>query len=152
VSAATLNYPFLNLRFRLSVGGAPFGDFSECTGLSLDVGTEDYHEGGENRFVHKLPMVGQPPNLVLKRGMTSSLDLWDWFVSYVETGQVDPRDGQVELLGRTEGATEDEPVHVWAFTRGYPIKWTGPELNALAPGVAFETLELVHRGLRAKTV
>jgi hypothetical protein len=39
---------------------------------------------------------------------------------------------------------------VWAFTRGYPINWTGPELNALAPGVAFETLELVHRGLRAK--
>lgn len=144
---AGTTYPFLNLRFRLSVGGAPFGDFSECSGLSVDVGTEDYHEGGENRFVHKLPTVGQPPNLVLKRGMTTSTGLWDWFVGYLETGTVDPRNGQVELL-----ATDDEPVHVWAFTRGYPIKWTGPELNAISPGVAFETLELVHRGLRAKKV
>ena len=153
MSTVAPTYPFLNLRFRLSVGGKPFGDFSECTGLSLDVGTEDYHEGGENRFVHKLPTIGQPPNLVLKRGLTSSMDLWDWFVSYVESGHVDPRDGQVELLGRPDpDATDDEPVHVWAFTRGYPIKWTGPELNALTPGVAFETLELVHRGLRAKAV
>ena len=146
-------YPYLNLRFRLSVDGAPFGEFSECTGLSLDVSTEDYHEGGENRFVHKLPAVGQPPTLVLKRGITSSMELWDWFDDYVETGTVSPRDGQVELMGRpSSDSTDDEPVAVWAFTRGYPVKWTGPELNAISPGVAFETLEIVHRGLRAKEV
>ena len=46
--------------------------------------------------------------------------------------------------------TEAKPVRVWAFTRGFPVKWTGPELNALSPGVAFETLELVHRGVRVK--
>jgi phage tail-like protein len=151
MAVAATALPYLNLRFRLSVGGAPLGDFSECTGLSLEVTTEDYHEGGENRFLHKFPSAGQPPNLVLKRGITHSLDLWNWFVAYLESGAVDPRDGQVELLGRPDAtATEDRPVCVWAFTRGYPINWTGPELNALAPGVAFETLELVHRGLRAK--
>ena len=141
-------YPYLNLRFRLSVDGAPFGEFSECTGLSLDVGTEDYHEGGENRFVHKLPTVGQPPALVLKRGITSSMDLWDWFDDYVETGTVSPRDGQVELMGRpSEDSTDDEPVAVWAFTRGYPVKWTGPELNAVGNEVAVETLVLAHEGV-----
>ena len=153
MSVAAPAYPYLNLRFRLNVGSVPFGEFSECTGLSLDVTTEDYHEGGENRFLHKLPTAGQPPNLVLKRGMTSSMDLWDWFVGYLESGAVDPRDGQVELMGRPQpDSTEDEPVCVWAFTRGYPIKWSGPELNALSPGVAFETLEIVHRGLRTKEV
>jgi len=145
-----VTYPFLSLRFRLSVNGTRFGDFSECTGLSLEVTTEDYHEGGENRFLHKFPSAAQPPNLVLKRGITSSTDLWDWFVAYVDSGTVDPRNGQVELLGRPSAeSTEDEPVCVWNFTRGYPVKWTGPELNAMSAGVAFETLEIVHRGLHA---
>lgn len=142
--------PYLNLQFRMSVGGQPMVDCSECSGLSLEVGTEDYHEGGENRFVHKFPSAGQPPNLVLKRGMTRSSALWDWFEEYLETGEIRPQDGQIELMAAEEPG-EANPVRVWAFTKGYPIKWTGPELNALSPGVAFETLELAHRGLRIKT-
>jgi phage tail-like protein len=145
---STAVLPYLNLQFRLSVDGQSLGEFTECTGLSHEVTTEDYREGGENQFVHKFPAVGQPPNLVLKRGIATSDDLWEWFVQYLDEGTVEPKDGQVELLGMPEG--ELKPVRAWAFTRGYPIKWTGPELNALSPGIAFETVELVHRGLRAK--
>lgn len=148
---AEFEYPFLNLRFRLSVDGRELVSFSECTGLSLEATTEDYHEGGENRFVHRFPASGQVPNLVLKRGMTKSGELWDWFVHYLETGEVTPKDGQVELLAATASTDKEaKPVRVWAFTRGFPVKWTGPELNALSPGIAFETLELVHRGVRVK--
>jgi phage tail-like protein len=148
---AEFEYPYLNLRFRLSVDGRELVSFAECSGLSLEASTEDYHEGGENRFVHRFPATGQVPNLVLKRGMTKSGELWEWFVHYLETGDVQPKDGQVELLASgSPDEQEAKPVRVWAFTRGYPVKWTGPELNALSPAVAFETLELVHRGLRAK--
>jgi phage tail-like protein len=145
------DYPYLNLRFRLSVDGRELVDCSECTGLSLEATTEDYHEGGENRFLHRFPSAGQTPNLVLKRGMTKSGELWDWFVHYLETGEVVPKDGQVELLSAASPTDrEAKAVRVWAFTRGFPIKWTGPELNALSASVAFETLELVHRGIRVK--
>ncbi len=138
--------PFLNVHFRLSVGEQALVDCSECTGISREVTTEDYHEGGENGFVHKLPTAGSVPNLVLKRGITLSSELWDWFAQYLDEGKVEPRDGQVELLA-IEGE-EQKAVRVWSFTGGYPVKWTGPELNSLSAGVAFESLELVHRGLR----
>jgi phage tail-like protein len=138
--------PFLNVHFRLSVGEQALVDCSECTGLSLEVTTEEYHEGGENAFVHKLPAAGAVPNLVLKRGITLSADLYRWFVQYLDEGAVEPRDGQVELLTVEDG--EQKAARVWKFTGGYPVKWTGPELNALTAGVAFETLELVHRGIR----
>jgi phage tail-like protein len=148
---AGTDYPYLNLRFRLIVDGRELVACSECTGLSLETTTEDYHEGGENRFVHRFPSAGQTPNLVFKRGMTKSGELWDWFVQYLEEGKVVPKDGQVELLSATApGEREAKPVRVWAFTRGFPIKWTGPELNALSANIAFETLELVHRGVRVK--
>jgi phage tail-like protein len=87
----------------------------------------------------------------LKRGMTKNGELWNWFVKYLETGKVEPKDGQVELMSSPSSKDKEaKPVRVWAFTRGFPIKWTGPELNALSPAVAFETLELVHRGVRVK--
>jgi conserved hypothetical phage tail region protein len=138
--------PFLNVHFRLLVGERALVDCSECTGLSLEVTTEDYHEGGENGFVHKLPTAGAVPNLVLKRGITLSSDLWTWFKQYLDEGKVEPREGHVELL--TIENQNQKAVRVWKFTGGYPVKWTGPELNSLSAGVAFETLELVHRGLR----
>src|SRR3954451_19545975 len=90
-------YPYVTLVFRLVVDDTTLTDFSECSGLSMEVATEDYHEGGENRFVHKLPSNGQQPNLVLKRGMTTSSELWAWFAEYLDTGVVTPRDGEVRL-------------------------------------------------------
>jgi phage tail-like protein len=143
------SYPYLNLLFEIKVAESVLATFSECTGLSLEVTTEDYHEGGENRFVHKLPTVPQVPNLVLKRGMTESTDLWDWFVAYPERGEIAPKNGEV-LLQSLEG-TDKQIVRSWAFTAGYPVKWTGPELNAMSPGVAFEALEIAHRGIRVRS-
>jgi len=141
-------YPYLNVLFAIKVGEKEFATFAECTGLSLEVTTEEYHEGGENRFVHKLPTVPQPPNLVLKRGMTATRELWQWFVALPETGQVEPRDGEVLLQRLADGKLKT--VRAWSFERGYPVKWTGPDLNAQSPGVAFETLEIVHRGIRVR--
>lgn len=141
-------YPSLNVLFRLQVGNDVLADCSECTGLSLEVGTEDYHEGGENRFIWKLPVAGQVPNLVLKRGIVSSTLLWDWFQEYVENETIDLRDGTVSLLASTD--TKAKPARVWSFEGGFPVKWTGPDLNAISAGVAFETLEIVHHGLRVR--
>ena len=139
-------YPYTNLRFKLVVGDTNLVAFAECGGLSMEVNTEDYHEGGENRFVHKLPVHGQQSNLVLKRGMTENRELWDWFAEYLETGIVSPKEGHVNLYASLD--PQAQPVKSWAFTHAYPVKWTGPELNATSPGVAFETVELVHRGVR----
>ena len=128
--------------------GLPVAQAEEIAAGYLEVSeqTEDYHEGGQNDFVHKLPTAGSVPNLVLKRGITRSSELWTWFAQYLDEGTVTPKDGQVELLSHEDG--EDAAVRVWKFTAGYPVKWTGPELNAMSAGVAFETLELVHRGIR----
>lgn len=142
-------YPYLNLLFEIKVADNVLATFSECTGLSLEVTTEDYHEGGENRFVHRFPTVPQVPNLVLKRGMTESHDLWDWFAAYPERGEISPKNGEV-LLNNLVG-DQRKVVRSWSFTAGYPVKWTGPELNALSPGVAFEALEIVHRGIRVRS-
>lgn len=137
--------PYLNAHFRLSIDGLTIADFSECTGLVSEIGTEEYVEGGENRFAHTFPTRRSSPNLVLKRGSTASAALWSWYGEWESLGQVTPRDGQVLLMTSVEDATV--PVRVWAFRRGFPVKVAGPDLNAQSPAVAVESIEIAHHGL-----
>src|SRR5512138_1515527 len=43
--------------------------FQSVSGLSVEYDTEEYKEGGENRFTHKLPVRTKYADMVLKRGM-----------------------------------------------------------------------------------
>ena len=66
-------YPPVGFHFRVEFGLDGAGDqdsrFQEVGGLSAELGTEELQEGGENRFVHRLPTLPKYGNLVLKRGL-----------------------------------------------------------------------------------
>ena len=54
--------------------------FQSVSGLSVEYDTEEYKEGGENRFTHKLPGAHQVRDLVLKRGMLTGSEVVTWFL------------------------------------------------------------------------
>ncbi|MEH1867436.1 MAG: phage tail protein [Nostoc sp.] len=116
------------------------GGFSECSGLEGTLQIEEYSEGGENRFVHKFPTRMTYSNIVFKRGITFSQELWQWHFDYVN-GRGKRLDGLVTLLDESQ-----EAVRIWSFQKGLPLKWTGPTLNAAQNQVAIETLEIIHQG------
>lgn len=116
------------------------GGFTECSGLEGTLEIEEYSEGGENSFVHKFPKRMTYPNLVLKRGLGFSQELWRWHYDYViGKGQ------RVDVL-ITQHDESQKPVRSWAFKEGLPLKWTGPTFNATQNAVAIETLEIAHHG------
>ena len=39
------------------------------------------------------------------------------------------------------------PAAAWIFTRGLPVKYSAPALNATQNSVAVETLEIAHEGV-----
>ncbi len=120
-------------------GLGPIGYFSECSGLSLEYEIEEYKEGGENRFVHRLQGRLKYPNLVLKRGVTYEDALLKWF--FLAQKREDRPTITVTLTG-----PDHEPVRKWAFVEAIPVKWTVPTLNAGSNNVATETLEIAHNG------
>jgi phage tail-like protein len=148
--SAPTTLPYLGAHFVLAVDGLVSVSFSKCAGLAGDVGVEEYVEGGENRFAHRLPVRGSFPNLVLTQGAGPSTELWGWFFEYLVTGRVAPRDGQVSLMSTVEGALA--PVRVWVFRKGWPVKLTGPDLDAQSGAVAVESVEIAHHGLHLATV
>ena len=105
-----------------------------------------YAEGGVNGFEHQFWGRTKYPRLVLKRGLTQIDGLWGWYWE-VAQGAVQRKNGTIYLL---------DPQHrqtlAWHFIQALPVKWTGPELRADSATVAFESVELVHRGLSWEAV
>ena len=60
--------PAIFFELKLDVQGRSVGFFSEVSGLSGELETLSYNEGGRNDRVHRLPTRMKHPNLVLKRG------------------------------------------------------------------------------------
>ena len=114
---------------------------SECSGLEVQTKTVEYQEGGLNEYVHRFRGQTSSPPLVLKRGMSLSDELWRWHQDTVN-GRVNRKSGAIYLLD----AAGYEQLR-WDFVDAFPVRWSGGALNAGTAGLAFETLELVHRGL-----
>jgi phage tail-like protein len=119
---------------------AVVGAFSQCSGLEGTVQPEEYREGGWPQ-THRFPRHVTWGNLRLRRGVTLSDDLWNWYAAHLRSAGR-RRDGVITVLDDI-----GVPVKAWRFTRGFPVRWTGPTLDAAVSAVAFEELEIAHDGL-----
>jgi phage tail-like protein len=142
MAAGNRGDPFKSMNFVVEIDGIPAAQFSEVSGIEADVAVIDYRPGNDKVLgARKLPGEAKFSNVVLKRGMTSDLSLWNWMRETLE-GQVSRRSISVILLN--DAADE---VMRFNFKDGWPVKWSGPELNGDGNGVAIETLEIAHEGL-----
>jgi hypothetical protein len=155
------------------------GAFAECQGLELEADIKDLTEGGANdAVVRRAGRVKLVP-LVLRRGMlvvgadppgtapgasgppggagpaaagrrgAADTELWDWLQGMVAGQLPVPRyDGTVEV----RDPADRRVVARWVFTRGLPLKITGPQLDAKTGEIALESLTIAHEGLRMEPV
>lgn len=120
--------------------------FQEVSGLSFEIETEDLVEGGENRFVYKLPKRAKYPNLVLKRGMLQGTAILDWIKAAMNTYftalvyDFQPADLLVTLLDDAS-----EPLAAWSVVGAYPVKWATSDFSAKENSLVVETLELAYK-------
>lgn len=121
--------------------------FQEVSGIETEISTEDLVEGGENRFVHKLPKQVKHPNLKLKRGLTESKSgLVKWCQNTLEGSfakPIKPHDLVIKLLDE-----DAAPIATWSVTNAYPVKWTVGNLDAMKNELAVETVELSYLNLK----
>jgi phage tail-like protein len=115
------------------------GYFQSVSGLNIEVETETLNEGGENRFVHQLPVRTKFPNLVLKRGLLINSDLFKWCLETFQSMEVTPANLIVTLLNE-----EHEPLKSWKIKHAWPVKWNVSDLNAEESKLVIETMELSY--------
>jgi len=80
--------------------------------------------------------------VVLRRALSRSTDLYDWRRT-VADGRNDRRDVSLELLDGPGG----RPVNTWRLVGAWPVRWSGPALDALGSEVACEELEIAFDDL-----
>jgi phage tail-like protein len=114
--------------------------FQTVSGLSVEYDTEEYKEGGENRFTHKLPVRTKYADMVLKRGMLTDSEVIDWFLSAFRDREFSPTDVNVILMNE-----KSEPLRTWKVAHAIPKKWSVSDLSSGENAVVIETLELIYR-------
>jgi phage tail-like protein len=120
----------------------PGGAFSEVKGLGGELEVMTHPEGGNNDFVHQLPVRHSWSRLLLTRGVVREPGLWYWYVAGLTQSLGARRDGAI--IQMTPGGT---PAMAWTFRAGIAAKWSGPEMSGTSNAVAVETLEIAHHGI-----
>jgi phage tail-like protein len=133
--------PYRNFRFRLEIDGVTKAGFTEVSGLEIDTDVVEYREGKDPIHKRKLPGLVKYTDITLKKGLTDSPELWDWYKKVVN-GQTERTSGAIILLDE-----EGTDAVRWNFVEGWPSKWTGPDMKADGSAVAIETLVIKHEGL-----
>jgi phage tail-like protein len=92
-------------------------------------------------FVHHLPGRVRYPYLTLSRGLTDQDALQQWF--WQTRQQPELKEITVELHTPDSGTTR-----AWVFADAFPVRWTGPNVAVHAAGMATESLDIAHSGLK----
>lgn len=129
-------------RFGVELYGMLAAGFSEVSGLESQTEYEEYREGGVNGYVHRLPKGVRTPPIVLRRGISYSPELWIWY-DQASQGRIARVHGSI-ILYKPNGREQIR----WNIFDAYPVKWTGPTLNASASEIAIESVEIVHNGIK----
>ena len=144
-------YPFtaFNFAVEIKVDGVAMqvvdAAFSECDGLEMTMDVKTIREGGNNGRQIRLTGPLTFGQVTMKRGMTSNLELWDWF-NLMLTDQSLRADAEVVIFA-SDGATERARFQL---SRCVPVKLKSPALNAKDGAVAIEELQIAYEKLTLK--
>ncbi len=119
------------------------GAFSECTGLEATMEPKTIKAGGVNYGAAQRPGAVTFATVVLKRGMTSSRDLFKWFQLVAGGAYAYRLSAEINM----QNAAGDAIV-TWGLDNCLPVKFKAADLNAKGTEVGIEELHLAHEGLR----
>ena len=129
--------PYRTYNFRVEIDGIGEAQFAEVVMPAAEIAVVEYREGADkSSATRKLPGRVKYGNVVLKRGITADLSLYQWFRA-VSQGDFQPRNVMIVLLD-----AQRQDVRRWLARDAWPVKYDGPALNAQNNEVAIETLEL----------
>ncbi len=115
--------------FELQIGSLSLAQFTEASGLKTSTTVFEIEEGGVNHMVHKLPGQSRYENIILKFGVTGSVELLEWRNMFMKDNS-------------------GEEVMRWEFVDAWPVSYEGPSFNSGSSDIAIETFELAHHGLK----
>jgi phage tail-like protein len=136
--------PYRNFNFLVELDGVTSSSFSEVLFPSSTAGVVEYREGADRvSSSRKLPGRVHYGNVVLRRGIATNNDLWDWW-NTVRSGQLQRKNGSIVLLD-----TDGTEVRRWNFFAAWPCRYDISPLAGRGEETVIETLELAIESFEA---
>ena len=129
--------PLRNFRFRVEIDGLVAAGFSEVLIGATTVDVIDYREGTEPNHVRKLPGLHTFANITLKRGVTASLELFNWHKEILQRRNV-------AIIVSDESGVDQVRFIV---REAWPAKYDVSDLSGKGNEVLIELLELANEGI-----
>ena len=139
--------PYRQFNFRLEVDGLQLANFSEVSLGAALTEVVEYRDGADKSGVRKLPGLTRYSNVTLKRGITSSLELYQWHRMVAEGRAADARRNVLVILSDETG----NDVARFSLRNAWPVKYEAPTFSADGNEVAIEIIELTHEGLERES-
>jgi phage tail-like protein len=136
--------PYRNFRFRVEIDGIQTASFAEATIPDTTTDSVDYREGTDLPFQKKLSGLTKYGNITLKKGLTDSVEIYQWRKSVEDAGATKARKNISLILIDEEGNDKAR----WDIMEAWPTKYSPSGFSAKANEVVIETLELVHEGIK----
>ena len=112
------------------------------TSFRVFIGSEEVHVASVSPL-HLAETEFTDPDLrqtvILRRAVSNSRTFYDWNAA-CRAGKRDIRPVTITLLDSPGG----KPACIWQLTNARAVRWTGPDLNAMAHEIAMEELELIY--------
>jgi len=138
------NDPYRNFRFRVEIDGIQIAGFAEATIPDSTTDVTDYREGTDLPFQRKLSGLTKYGNITLKRGLTDSMDLYNWKKLVEDSGAITARKNISLILIDEEGNDKTQ----WDINEAWPTKYDSSDFSAKANDVVIESFEIVHEGVK----
>ncbi len=142
--------PFPTFKFHVAVGDITEAAFTDCSGLEMSTEVFEYVEGGLNEYVHKMPVRTKVSNVTLKRGFTTSNELFAWYREMEDALRQGKGFTFRQVTITLRSTVTQEGLMRWTLDRAFPVKWVGPNFKTDEAAVAIETLEFAHHGIRVQ--
>ena len=127
----------------LEIDGIVQAGFSDVTIPDISTDPIEYREGNEDTTIRKIPGLTKYGNLILKWGITNSMELFEWRKQVVQ-GKTGEARKNIAVILQDEGGN---PAARWEFKEAWPSKYDAPDLSAKGNDIAIESVEIVHEGM-----
>ena len=135
--------PYRNFKFRVEIEGIQVAGFADATIPDSTTESVDYREGTDLPHQRKLSGLTEYASITLKKGITDSMDLYNWKKQVEDTGAINARKSISLILVDEEGNDKAQ----WNILEAWPTKYDPSDFSAKANDVVIETLEIVHEGV-----
>jgi phage tail-like protein len=138
--------PLVAFKFGLEIDGKLSGFFTTVGGIGSESEVVEHKivnpDTGET-IIQKIPGRLSWTDVTLKRGVTSSIDVWEWRQQIVE-GKVEDARTNCSVIAYNQA---NEEIARWNLDNAWPSKVTGPEMDAGSTDYMVEEMTIVHEGM-----